>query len=159
MPSSITSITPRGGNPDGELPLLNKLDFALTDFWVESMRRSCPLIMNRIDQAIADAYGMNPSLGRNQFWHLLVTYPGAHVQPEHADNADDASYATILIDLHEKFSASRGTTCFVSHENRRSTASLFDGSVLHYGGANNSKQTRISFVISLTNEIHDPNDN
>lgn len=159
MSSFITSVTPRGGNPEGDLPLLNKLDFALSESWIENMRTSCPLIMKQIERAIADAYVINPLFGRCQFWHLLITFPGAHAQPEHSDNADDDSYATILIDLHEKFSAKRGTTCFVSHPKLRCTASLFDGNALHYGGANNSKQIRISLVISLTNETHDPNDN
>ena len=131
--------------------------------------RSCVEAVERACALVAAEEGSDEEAELNTFWHVVVTYPGSEAQLPHTDAGDEETYATFLLNLHSP--PLSGSTAFLINGDGTPPDEvenveprhfehpvLYAGDVLHYGEANRGDEPRISFMVTITDEDVDPND-
>lgn len=177
----VKNVMPRGGG-GGELPMCDKLDFQMSESWINSVKASAsgtPL-QDLVTEAQRILFQNTSAERVNETWNCILTFGGSVAQDWHADCADaPEEFFTILVDLvadpksgGTEFPAMEddGSVYLVDAEDEVADSLhagtraisygcpvLFGGNVMHRGGTSqNEANTRISLMITLSLE-QDPN--
>ena len=160
-------VIPRGHCKHSEDVTTDRVDIPLSSDWCDHMA-GCPEFAE-VQKCVHDAISAlkcNPSI----FWDLMLIYPNAPAQVEHADNADaEGIYATLIMDIsstqHSAHTAVvKSDDASIATINGPSselctvfTNVLFGHDVLHYDTYNDSDDVIVKLIVTLTTNDRDMN--